>query len=277
MELLLGLDGGGSGCRAVAADRAGRVLGRGEAGPANIMSDPEGARASIMAAAGRALGGRDPARAAACLGLAGANMSGAREWLAPLLPFGRSRVVHDAVTSVAGALGPADGIVAALGTGSIFARQFGGEVVTLGGWGMVLSDEASGAWLGKRFLAQALRAGEGLAPQGPLADALVAEMGGPAGVVGFARTATGAEFAALVPRIAAAVDDPAAEAVLAEGTGHVIAAVEHLRGGRALPVVFLGGLGPLYAARIAGRWEVRAPLGTALDGALRLAAALAGP
>lgn len=276
VDLILGLDGGGSGCRALAVDRAGAVLGRGEAGPANIMSDREGALANIMAAAGEALGPQDPRGVTACLGLAGANISGARDWLGPLLPFGRVRVLHDAVTSVAGALGPADGIVAAIGTGSVFSRQLGGRFLSIGGWGPVLGDEASGAWLGRQVLAHALRASDGLAVHGPLVDALLAEMGGPAGVVGFARSARGVDFAALVPRIAAASpDDPAAEAVLAEGTRHAAAAIERLREGRRLPVVFLGGLGPLYAARLAGRWKTRPAAGTALDGALRLARELA--
>ena len=50
MTLYLGVDGGGTGCRAAVADADGRILGRGEAASANIWSDPEGARASIVAA-----------------------------------------------------------------------------------------------------------------------------------------------------------------------------------------------------------------------------------
>ena len=51
MSLLLGLDGGGTGCRAVLTDAAGAVLGRAEGGPANIMSDPEGAVAALTSCA----------------------------------------------------------------------------------------------------------------------------------------------------------------------------------------------------------------------------------
>ena len=149
MDFALGLDGGGSGCRAVLTDRDGRELGRGEGGPANIMSDREAALASIMAAAMAALAGRAPSSVAAVLGLAGANISGARQWLAPMLPFRRTQVVHDAVTSVAGALGDDDGIVAAIGTGSVFSRQLGGAFRSIGGWGPVLGDEGGGAWIGR--------------------------------------------------------------------------------------------------------------------------------
>lgn len=276
MDWILGLDGGGTGCRAVLADRAGAVVGRGTGGPANIMSDREGALASIMAAADGAMAGRPAARVAACLGLAGANISGARDWLGPMLPFGRSRVVHDAVTSVAGALGPRDGIVAAMGTGSVFSRQLGGQVLSIGGWGPVLGDEASGAWLGRRLLAHALRAEDGLEATTPLTRAVLDRIGGPAGAVGFARTATGADFAALVPQLAEAQADPAAGAILSQADTHVAAAITRLQPpGAVLPVVFIGGLGPLYAARLAGRWPLAEAQGNALDGALRLARALA--
>lgn len=275
MEFALGCDGGATGCRAVLTDRGGRVIGRGEGGPANIMSDREGALANLMAAAGEALGGRAPGAVAAVLGVAGANISGARQWLAPMLPFGRAQVVHDAVTSVAGALGEADGIVAAMGTGSVFSRQTAGEVVNIGGWGLVLGDEGSGAWIGKRFLSHALRAGDGLAPPSPLAAAMVERMGGPAGVVGFARTATAADFAVLVPEVLAATGDAAAEAVLAAAVDEAAQAIAALQRDPALPVVFTGGLGPFYAQRLAGRWPQRPARGTALDGALLLAQRLA--
>jgi hypothetical protein len=43
-----------------------------------------------------------------------------------------------------GALGPGDGTVAAIGTGSFFGRRSGGAYRYLGGWGYQLGDEASG-------------------------------------------------------------------------------------------------------------------------------------
>lgn len=266
----LGLDGGGTGCRAVLADSAGRVVGRGTGGPANIMSDREGALAAIMAAAGDAMGAVRPSQVTACLGLAGANISGARDWLGPMLPFARVRVVHDAVTAVAGALGARDGIVAAIGTGSVFSRQLGAEVISIGGWGPILGDEAGGAWLGRRFLTACLQAEDGLAEKTPLTAATLEKLGGTGGVVGFARRASGADFAALVPDLLA-VPDAATEAVLAEGADYVARAIGRLQHGRALPVVFTGGLGPVYAGRLAGCWAILPAQGNGLDGALRLA------
>lgn len=272
MALFLGIDGGGTGCRAAVADAAGRVLARAEAGPANIASDLTGATANILDAAGRALMalGVQPATVRAGLGLAGANAAGVAGQLAAVLPFAGVQVVTDAVTAVMGALGDGDGIVAAMGTGSVFGVQRGGVVRQIGGRGLGLGDEGSGAWIGRAILARALRAVDGLEDMTPLLHALIDEAGGDDKVVAFSLTARPADYAALVPRVLSA-GDAAAEAVMQAATDHVAAAVTVLQAGQGLPVVFLGGLGPTFAARLAGRWPIQPPLGTALDGALRLA------
>ncbi len=270
--LYLGIDGGGSGCRAALADADGRVLARAEAGPANIASDPAGAAASILAAAGQALAaaGAEAGAVAAGLGLAGANVAGAAARLAAALPFARARIVTDAVTAAMGALGPGDGIVAAIGTGSVHARQRGGAIRQIGGRGLALGDEGSGAWIGRGILARALRAADGLAPMTPLLAALIAEAGGEEEVVAFSLRARPADYAALAPRVLAS-DDPAARALAEAAAAHIAQGVEALQQGAALPVVFLGGLGPTFAARLAGRWPIVPARGSALDGALALA------
>lgn len=271
MQLFLGIDGGGTGCRAAVADAAGVILGRGAAGPANIASDPAGAAANILAAAEAAVAAAGGGTiAAAGLGLAGANAAGAPERLRSALPWPRMAVVTDAITAVKGALGSGDGIVAALGTGSVFAVQRAGAIRQIGGRGLVLGDEASGAWIGRAILADALRAVDGFTARTPLLAALVDEMGGPDGVVTFSLRARPADFAALAPRVVES-DDPAAVTVMARAEADVAEAVDLLRGGDDLSVVFLGGLGTVFATRMAGRFPVREALGTALDGALSLA------
>ena len=271
MQLFLGIDGGGTGCRAAVADAAGIVLGRGEAGPANIASDPDGAAANILAAATAAVAaaGGGEVRAAG-LGLAGANAAGAAERLRDALPWRRIAVVTDGITAVKGALGAEDGVVAALGTGSVFAVQRAGVIRQIGGRGLVLGDEASGAWIGRAVLAASLRAADGFTAMTPLLAALLDELGGPDGVVAFSLRARPADFAALAPRVVES-GDPAARAVMARAEADVVEAVGLLRGNDDLPVVFLGGLGTVFAARMAGRCAIRAARGTALDGALMLA------
>jgi glucosamine kinase len=275
MALHLGLDGGGTGCRAVVADARGHVLARAEGGPANIASDPEGARANILDTIARVMAAAGGPVVAAGLGLAGANAAGAAERLRDALPFRLVRIETDAVTATLGALGDRDGIVAAIGTGSVFARRIGGDFRQIGGRGFILGDEGSGAVMGRAALSAALRAEDGHGPLTPFLSGLIAEHGDSMGLIAFAQTARPADFAALAPRIiAAAPTDPAAAYIVATAEAEIAAAIDILQDGRSLPVVFLGGLGPHFAASLAHRWQVIPATGTALDGALTLARGL---
>ena len=198
MQLFLGIDGGGTGCRAAVADASGRVLARAEAGPANIFSNRDLALHNILAAAGDALaqatgGGADLSALRAGLGLAGANASGASDWLAAHLPFAESRIETDALTTAKGALGRDDGIVAALGTGSVFAIQQAGRVRQIGGWGFWLGDEGSGAVLGRSLLARALRARDGVHAMTPLLQAVLDHFQTPDRLVAFSLAAKPAD------------------------------------------------------------------------------------
>jgi glucosamine kinase len=275
MTLFLGIDGGGTGCRAAVADGSGRILGEGRAGPANIASDIMAARDNILIASCHALtlatgsdaGLRD---LAAGLGLAGANAAGAAGALRAALPFARMRIETDAIAAVKGALGDRNGIVAAIGTGSVFASQRVGVIRQIGGWGLALGDEGSGARLGRSLLAAALGAADGFRPMTPLLREILDEHGGMEGVIAFSLAARPADFAALAPRIMTS-DDPAAREVVAQAVEDVAASVAVLQTDPPLPVTFIGGLGAAYAERLAGRWEILPALGSALDGALMLA------
>lgn len=269
MEFVLAMDGGGTGCRAVLADRAGRVLARAEGGPANIASDPDGAIRNLRTISDAVLQGRPRGAVQAVVGLAGVNAAVGEAGLRAGLPFGSLRIETDARTAVAGALQGSDGVVAVLGTGSVFAVQRAGAMRQIGGHGLILGDEAGGAWLGRGLLSAAARAADGLGAMTPLLAGVLDELGGLAGVIAFSLTARPADFARFAPRLIGS-DDAAAVALLARAEEEIVRAVEVLRAGEALPVVFLGSLGLALAPRFAGRWPVRQALGTGLDGALWL-------
>ncbi|KGJ06507.1 glucosamine kinase [Paracoccus halophilus] len=272
MALFLGIDGGGTGCRAVLAAADGPALGRGNGGPANINTDVEGAAGSIMAATAEALRGTgaDPRDLIAVLGLAGGTMRGATARLTGLLPFARIRIVNDGLTTARGALGAEDGILAAIGTGSVFAVQRGGVIRQVGGRGFLLGDEASGAVLGRSLMAEALRAEDGFVPMTPLLRAVLDEHGGIEGIITFGNHARPGDFGALAPEIVAS-DDPAARRIFDAAVEQVRQNLATLQEGDKLPVVFTGGLGPHYAARLAGLWPQRPALGSSVDGALAMA------
>jgi glucosamine kinase len=275
MQAAMGVDGGGTGCRVRLVAPDGQVLAEATGGPANIATDPDGAAARILAAmqAAADAGGVPLAGVRAVLGLAGANAPGMADRLAGRLPVAAARIVSDAQTGAVGALGGADGIVAAMGTGSVFARVQGGRFDQVGGWGPALGDEGGGAVLGRRLLREALRAATGLRPETPLLADMLALHGGADGIVGLGVRAGAADLAALAPALFAA-EDPAADAILTAEAEDFAPFLDLLGAGPALPVTFIGGLGPLWAARLAGRWPMRAAQGSALDGAVRLALAV---
>lgn len=280
--LLIAADGGGTGCRiALLADgrRVDLQLGR-----ANVHSDPDGAAttlreglARLAAAAG--LAASDLSRGVGYFGLAGANAPAAAARVAARLPLARVRVEDDRRAAVVGALGDDDGTLAGIGTGSFFARQHAGAVDLRGGWGFLLGDEASGGWLGRMALARVLHAADGIAESSDLTRALAARFGGPQGILDFVADARPGDIAALAPDVVAAAqaDDATGAALMRAGGDHILRAIAALGWQAPEPFCPMGGLGRAYLpwlpADIAG--SVRAPRGSALDGALALAARLA--
>jgi glucosamine kinase len=268
--ILIGIDGGGSSCR-FALLRAGE---RHEVtrGPANVYSDRTGALATLrdgLAELARQ-SGADLGEAHLHAGLAGVMTPEDAATIASALSVRRARVTDDRPTTMRGALGGYEGTVAAIGTGSFFGRRVGGADRYLGGWGYQLGDEASGAWLGRRLLTVVLHAEDGLVADTPLTRALRDRLGGPPGIVAFAKDARPADMAALVGDLMAQKEDPAAAALLREGADWVLRAIKTLGWTVGERLCLLGGLGPQYAPLLGA--PVSAPLGTALDGALALAA-----
>jgi len=281
--ILIGIDGGGTSCRAALKCAAGMRLRQG--GPANV-SDFAGALANIVDVLGAlasdtGLGPADLAGAHVHLGLAGvtnaAKAAAVATALGQAVRLARITVGDDQETTFAGALGAVDGAVAAIGTGSFVGRQVQGTLRVLGGWGFKLGDQASGAWLGQRLLQQVMLVFDGIEAPSPLTrDVLARHSGDPASIVAFAIAARPADFAALAPEVAeaAAADDRVAGALMAEGAAYIDRALAALGWRPDEPVCLAGGIGAAYrpylpAAVVAA---LRPPLGNALDGALALAA-----
>ncbi len=280
---LAGVDGGGTSCR-VALVGPGGARREATGGPANVTSDFGGAIATISGLIDGLLPDRAPACLALHLGLAGVTgstmASRVEAALSSRLAGAKVRASGDQVTMAVGALGAADGALIGIGTGSFVARQSAGQVQSLGGRGLVLGDQASGGWLGLRLLQEVMLAHDGLREVTPLAaELLVEHVDDPARIIAFARDARPADFAQLAPRILAAAraKEPLAVALMHEGARYLTSALGVLgwRPGESLCVG--GGLGPAYVPYLDQRMRdaVTPAKGTALDGALMLAARLA--
>ncbi|TVP72837.1 MAG: ATPase [Rhodobacteraceae bacterium] len=285
MRIFIGLDGGGTGCRAQAICENGQRSAVLSGGAANLASDFNGGvreisalLAAVLDAAHALVPGATAITPQIVLGLAGATEADASTRLQAALPYRDLTICGDIDISLAGAFGDGDGIVMAVGTGSVLARQSGGQVLRLGGYGLHLGDEGSGAWLGREALRRALHARDGLGANGPLVAAIWQDFGTLAEVIGFAARARPADFATLAPLVLAQdrAHCPVAAAILDRGCAYLLAAIRQLqRGADGLPVAGLGGLGPALLDRIVAQGGAQlnavAPKGTALDGALWMA------
>jgi len=284
VETVLALDLGKTGCRA--ALWVGEVRTDAEGAGAPGLAVPGGAAAAEQAvlAVYRTLGIRRVDRA--CIGAAGAlaapdaaaQLAG---HLAAALPAREVAVASDAVTSHAGALGGGEGVVLAIGTGSVALALGRGVMQRADGWGPLLGDEGSGGWIGVHGLRATLRAADGRGPLTALRASAECLFGPLAGWP--AKLDTASIVARFAPEVArAATDgDAVADAILHEAALHLAAtarsAASALPPGAACAIT--GGLVWLGAPLMdrlerllseAGLKLVPAQ-GTALDGAHRLA------
>lgn len=284
MHLVIGIDGGGTSCRAAVATMAGEIVGRATSGPANIRTDLTSARANIVDAVRRAFidAGRDPetmGQAVAVLGLAGSNVGTYKQQLEAILPFRRSLVETDAVIALQGAIGSVDGAIAVLGTGTAYLARKHGRLKAIGGWGFMIGDQASGARIGRDLLEETLLAHDGIRPGSALtAEILAVFRNDPRDVVEFTTNAKPGDFGGFAPKVFdhAARGDVVAEAILARAVAAIEASVAALGLGAGDPLCLLGGLAPLYEPRLSAavRAHVRPPRQDALGGAVELAVRL---
>ncbi|WP_306258737.1 BadF/BadG/BcrA/BcrD ATPase family protein [Pararhizobium sp. IMCC21322] len=281
MAYFLGIDGGGTGCRALVCDEVGTFLGSGSAGSANIASDLKGARDNIILATQSAIEAAGlPADAiqnlSAYLGLAGANIDIAVAQLSELLPFADMRIVSDAAIALQGAIGSQDGAAAIIGTGSIFLQRKAGTFAPRGGWGFTVGDHASGARLGRSRLEASLLAHDGIRPQSPLTRTTMANFkNDPQKLVTFAQSASPADFGTFARDIFdfAERGDATAAVIISEAVQMIedILQAMDLQAGE--PFCMLGGLGPKYVPYLSAtnRERVQPPLADAVSGAAALA------
>jgi len=281
--LYLGIDGGATRCRARLCDAEGRVLGTGEAGPANPRLDFDGAIAAIRQAAHAALAaaglpnGTDEALAGlrAGLGLAGVGQTKDRKAFAAWRhPFAAMAFATDAHTALLGAHAGADGAILILGTGSCGLAQIAGREIRMGGWGFMVSDAASGAWIGHQAVRRALDGHDGVRPHTAFTQAVMARFDhNPERVVAWSETARPADYGTFAPLVLEHATDPAARPILAQAVADAATVIEALLAAGAPRLSLLGGMAeplrPHLPPDLASR--LSPPLGNALDGAMVLA------
>jgi glucosamine kinase len=280
--LLLGIDGGGSRCRARLCNIAGATLSEGVGGAANLRLGVEQSFASVLQATiqcmnGAGLSSRDFERVVACVALAGASepsqLEAARRHEHP---YRMALFVTDAQAACVGAHGGRDGGIIVIGTGSIGWAELNGRQYQVGGWGWPISDEGSGAWLGCEALRRTLWAHDGRMPWSALLRLLFAKFrSDPHAIVHWMTDASPKDFAGFAPAIVehALADDPVAVELLRLAGGHVDALAQRLIDFGVDRLSLVGGLAASIEPWLADstRHHLVAPGGDAVAGALQLA------
>jgi glucosamine kinase len=280
--LFVGVDGGGTGCRARIEDADGHLLGTGIAGPAALRIGVDHALAEVEKACRGAVeeAGLDSNALSslhAAVGLAGIGRKGALEELVLRPPPFRSVVyAHDATIACIGAHSGRDGGIVIVGTGSVGFAIVGGREVRVGGYGFPISDEGSGADLGLHAIRLALRAhDERVVGDNLTRDVMTRFHNDPFEAVAWMDHATATDYATFAPLVMRHADagDPIARRIVRDAAEQIDELVRRLSECGASRLALLGGLASSMQPWLAPDVQRRlVPVeGDAVDGALRLA------
>lgn len=282
-QLFLGVDGGATNCRVAILDHQGFRQAEAHGGPANIANNYYEARENILKAVAQALRqiGKNEAdfeKLSAVLGVAGNNLGDYGQRLENDLPFFEQTVLNDSHISTVGALGDRLGVVAALGTGSVFARQDEQGVHMLGGWGFLLGDEGSGAKLGYHLFERVIYAEDGLYEHSDLTRNILGEFGGRLGVlVEAAKAMAPHEFGHYAPQVLhhEKLKDRNAVDIVQQAVHWIERQIDAVGFQPDRALCLLGGLGPIFRPKLAEKYQkaIVQANGNALDGAGQLAIA----
>ena len=251
-EYWVGVDGGGTKCRAELFNELGESLGQGVGGPANIARHGQLALSSILTAVKQAVADAGlqfnyiSSELVVSAGLAGAYLDSSNallnQWQHPFAELVFSSDLH---TALLGAHGGEDGVVMITGTGSCAAVLQNGKVSQYGGYGFQLGDQASGAWLGQMAARQALLVADKLGQDSLLWQEVSRfyNCSTSSGLVERLNSALPGEFARFAPRLfELAKHDPASAAIIEEGAEYLNELAKRALWDSSMNLVFSGGL-----------------------------------
>lgn len=248
----LGIDGGGTKCKARLEDHSGKLLAESVAGPANPSRDYDTAIESIVKAISTVfeaanLPQQSVKNTHAVIGLAGLNVENClhkmQEWGHP---FASLQLTTDLHIACVGAHAQEEGAIVIIGTGSsalVCKNHYKHE---LGGHGFLLGDKASGAWFGKQSISLLLESVDGIIESSPFLRFLNQhiECDNANDVVQKYLSAVPAEFAKLAPEVFhfAEQEDVHAIALVRQAAAYIEKLCEQIREFKPCRLAFIGGL-----------------------------------
>lgn len=280
-EFFVGVDGGGTSCRARLTDSQGKVLAEAKAGPANVYQNAPGSLNSIINAindclAQAGLSETDYGRLHVGMGLAGAEITVAHQFLSDWQhPFKTLVFQNDAHTACLGAHQGANGAMLIVGTGIKGWLIRDQHLWSCTGWGFPLADQGGGAWLGLRLLQETLDACDGLRPHSPATEEVLTKFAGdPSNISVWAATAKSGDYGQFAPLVVYGQPkgDAVAKQIMAEQAAIVSRILDRMLAQEPGNIALLGGLIPFVTSNLPQhyhQWLVE-PQGDAMDGALQM-------
>lgn len=168
-SFVIGIDGGGTHCRARLANMNGETLGAGEGGTANpYAAGFDAAQNEILTAIQHAFDDAKIARQivdAVCMGVGGVDRAEERTRLQTWAEQNiarRAAVMNDGEIVLAAGSPENWGVALIAGTGSIaWGKTRAGKIARAGGWGYLIGDEGSGFSLAQNALRAAVQFADG--------------------------------------------------------------------------------------------------------------------
>lgn len=254
-EYFIGIDGGGTQCRAQLEDSQGNVLGTATSGPANIVSNAEQATLSIFTAVKGAVessGLSIPLNELhVSAGLAGGNVASAKSTLdAQHWPYRTFASLSDLHAACLGAHEGKEGALVICGTGSAATCYTKKGFNDKGGYGLTLGDNGSGAWLGVEAVKHTLLCIDALTKHTLLSQNVMTYLGVGDGVGLVEKTMhfCASDFGKLSPLVFKAFNEgcEAAASIVHLGAAYLSQLISSMSQETPLPVALVGGLAESY-------------------------------
>lgn len=251
-QLFIGVDGGGSKCKARLENAQGQLLAEVIAGPANPATDFAQTVDSILTACQQAVvrAGYHTDSLTRChvvLGLAGVNIPRVQRQMQNWRhPFASMAVTTDLHIACLGAHGGRDGAILITGTGTAAFASVAGEQSLFSAQGFPLGDRGSGAWLGWQGVCATLDVLDGLQPASGLSHSICRQLGVSSNTdlisccIGY-KAADYGQLAPLVLQQQQAGDVYATD-IVERGLGYVQALLQRLQQTGAASIAMTGGL-----------------------------------
>jgi glucosamine kinase len=175
-DYFLGIDGGGTKCKARLEDAQGNLLAEAIAGPANAAHNLTSSVEAILEVTEQTIikaniKGLTLNQIHAGIGLAGINIPQVKQgFLEQSLPFADWHITTDLHIACLGAHLGKDGAIVIIGTGSSGIVIRNQQCIEIGGHGFVIGDKGSGAWLGKMAISFCLETLDGIHPNNKLSE-----------------------------------------------------------------------------------------------------------